>query len=76
MKVTVTVGPVEYWVQSVESESNLLHVMGVLFNEPELVPCEFQVGAMCAALYEGHWYVHHWAFLPQICYTLALAVNA
>lgn len=57
MKITVTVGPMEYCVQLVDSEPNVVHVMRVLFEEPELLPCELQVGAMCAALYEGFWYV-------------------
>jgi len=57
VKITVTVGPMEYCVQLVDSEPNVVHVMRVLFEEPELLPCELQVGAMCAALYEGFWYV-------------------
>jgi hypothetical protein len=65
----------ECWVQPVDSEPDFLHVMGVLFNEPVLLPCEFQVGATCAALYEGLWYVQHWAFLPQTGYTLVLAAK-
>jgi hypothetical protein len=66
----------EYWVQPVDSEPNFLYVTSILFNALELFPCEFEVGAMCAALYEGHWYVQHWAFLPQTGYTLVLAANA
>jgi hypothetical protein len=65
----------EYWVQQVDSEPDLLHVMGVLFSEPELLPCEFQVGTMYAALYEDLWYVQHWAFLPRTDYTLVLAAK-
>jgi hypothetical protein len=66
----------EYWVQCVDSEPNVLQVVNVLFKEPELLPCELQVDAMCAALYEGFWYVQHWDYLPQTGYTLLLAVNA
>jgi hypothetical protein len=57
VKVTVGVGPVEYWVQTVDSETKFVDVMTVLNQAHELLPCELQVGAMCAASYEGLWYV-------------------
>jgi hypothetical protein len=57
VKVTVSVGPMEYWVQTVDSEANFVDMMTVLYEAHELFPCELQVGSMCAASYEGLWYV-------------------
>jgi hypothetical protein len=57
VKITVNVGPMEYWVQRVDSEATFVHVMTVLYEAHELSTCELQVGAMCAASYEGLWYV-------------------
>lgn len=57
MKITVTGEPMEYWVQCVASKPKLLHVMHVLYTLPESVPYKLEVGAMCAAFYEGLWYV-------------------
>jgi hypothetical protein len=57
VKVTVTAGPMEYWVQRADSESKLLQVMDALYAIPESSPCELEVGAPCAALYGSLWYV-------------------
>jgi hypothetical protein len=57
VKVTVSVGPMEYWVQTVDSKPDFLVVMNALYETHELLPCVLQVGAMCAAYYEGLWYV-------------------
>lgn len=55
--MTVSVGPTEYWVQTVDSEAKSVDIMKVLHEAREMFPCELQVGAMCAASYEGLWYV-------------------
>jgi hypothetical protein len=55
VKVTVIVGPMEYWVQTLDSKTKLLNVMTVLYETLELFPCDLQVGSMCAASYEGLW---------------------
>jgi hypothetical protein len=47
----------EYWVQVVESQPKLLQVMNMLCTLPESFPCELGVDALCAAFYEGLWYV-------------------
>lgn len=54
--ITVTGGPMEYWVQLVDSEPILGQVMRVLYALPESFPCKLEVGALCAAFYEGLWY--------------------
>ncbi|PNF38229.1 hypothetical protein B7P43_G12388 [Cryptotermes secundus] len=56
VRVTVSVGPTEYWVQTVDSEAKFVDIMKVLYEAHEMFPCDLQVGAMCAASYEGLWY--------------------